>query len=94
MLTGGRPPLSPDALSWRWRSACKSQGLPRVSYHSLRHSHASALIAAGVDVVQISKRLGHAHPGITLKAYAHLFKLKDGAAAAAIENVLRTPGEQ
>jgi integrase len=87
-------PMSPDAMSWRWRSACKSLGLPRVSFHALRHTHASALIAAGVDVVQISRRLGHVNPSITLKVYAHLFRTKDTASAAAIENVLRTPREQ
>jgi len=31
------------------------------------------LIDAGVDIVTISKRLGHANPNITLKVYAHLF---------------------
>jgi integrase len=46
---------------------------PRVSFHSLRHSHASALIAAKIDVVKVSRRLGHSSPVITLGVYAHLF---------------------
>jgi integrase len=80
-------------LSWLWRSACKSLGLPRVSFHALRHTHASALIAAGLDVVVISRRLGHGSPNVTLKVYAHLFKRDDSAAAAAIEAVMRTRSE-
>jgi integrase len=55
-------PRRPDQLSWLWRSACKSLKLPMVSFHALRHTHASALIAAGLDVVLISRRLGHGSP--------------------------------
>jgi integrase len=35
-----------------------------------------------VDIVTISKRLGHAKPDITLRIYAHLFRKDDGKAAA------------
>lgn len=57
---------------------------PDLGFHSLRHTHASQLIDAGVDIVTISKRLGHAKPNITLLVYAHLFRKDDGKAAAAI----------
>lgn len=87
-------PMSPNQLSWRWRSACKALGLPRVSFHALRHTHASAPIAAGLDVVVVSRRLGHANPTITLSTYSHLFKKDDGAAAGAIEAAMRTRREQ
>jgi integrase len=42
------------------------------------------LIDAGVDIVTISKRLGHAKPDITLRIYAHCFRKDDGKASAAI----------
>ncbi|MGE0853992.1 MAG: tyrosine-type recombinase/integrase [Hyphomicrobiaceae bacterium] len=86
-------PISPDNLSRDWRRACRSLKLPLVMFHALRHTHASALIASGLDVVQISRRLGHSSPVVTLRTYAHLFANSDSAAAA-IENVLRTPREQ
>ena len=38
-----------------------------ITLHALRHTHASQLIDAGIDVVTISKRLGHANPSITLR---------------------------
>jgi integrase len=62
-------------------------GLPRVSFHSLRHSHVSALIAAGLDVVTISRRIGHANPAVTLAVDGHIFAgaNKDPATALAIE---------
>jgi integrase len=76
LLSGGPDgsPMRPDQLSWLWRSACKSRKLPRVSFHALRHTHASALIAAGLDIVVISRRLGHGSPNVTLGIYGHLFK--------------------
>jgi integrase len=67
-------PTAPNRLTRRWQDACVSLDLPRVRFHALRHTHASALIADGVDVVMISRRLGHKNPVVTLNVYAHLTK--------------------
>jgi integrase len=82
-------PRSLYAASQAWRGFAESIGMPGVTYHSLRHAHASQLIDAGVDIVTISKRLGHAKPDITLRIYAHLFKKDDSKAAAAINAALK-----
>ena len=63
----------------------------RVVLNALRHSHASALIAAGVDVLTISRRLGHGSPAFTLTVYGHLFSNTDAAAARAIDATFFTP---
>jgi integrase len=47
--------------------------VPAPTFHDLRHSHASALIAAGWDVVEVSARLGHSSVATTLRVYAHQF---------------------
>ena len=47
-------PMSPDNLSRESGRVCRRLGLPRVMFHALRHSHASALIAAGLDVVTMT----------------------------------------
>jgi integrase len=80
-------PHPPDNLSRDWRRTVVTLNLPRVSFHALRHSHVSALIAAGLDVVTISRRIGHANPAVTLATYAHVFAEadKDASAALAIE---------
>jgi len=44
---------------------------PAPTFHCLRHSHGSALIAAGWDVEEVSARLGHAHSATTQKTYVH-----------------------
>ena len=49
---------------------------------------ANALIAAGLDIVSVSQRLGHGSPAITLSVYAHRFVAKDAAAAKAIAALL------
>ena len=81
-------PLSPIACSKAWGKFASRIGMPAVTFHALRHTHASQLIDAGVDIVTISKRLGHAKPDITLRVYAHLFRKDDGKAAAAINAIL------
>lgn len=53
--------------------ACRAAGLEGVSFHVLRHTFASILIAQGHDVVFGSRQLGHANAAITLKVYAHWF---------------------
>ena len=49
-------------------------GLPRISFHDLRHTYGSHLVRQGLDVVRISRQLGHARPSITLDVYAHEFE--------------------
>jgi integrase len=63
--------------------------VPDKQFHSLRHTHASMLINAGVDTLTISRRLGHSKAAITLDTYGHLVAGADEAAAAAIEGVLK-----
>jgi integrase len=77
---------SPNAMTKEWRRAVHAANL-KASFHSLRHSHASSLISAGIDVLSISRRLGHGSPAITLGVYGHLFK-PDDRAAAAIDELL------
>ena len=78
----------PTGFSHQWIRAVKKLDLPRVTWHGLRHTHASMLIAIDPNVVKICKRLGHANPSITLKTYAHLFKTDDSDLAAAINRML------
>ena len=80
---------SPRCFSARWRRLVIRLGLPPVKWHALRHSHASMLIDAKVDVATIAKRLGHSSPMVTLSVYAHCFRRDDRAAADAINALVR-----
>jgi len=83
---------SPRVFSKEWADVAESIGVPEVTFQALRHTHASQLIDAGVDIVTISKRLGHASPNITLKVHAHLFRKDDSKASDAIDAALEAPG--
>ncbi|HET7680077.1 MAG TPA: tyrosine-type recombinase/integrase [Xanthobacteraceae bacterium] len=67
---------SPNALT---KECSKAMDAAKISatLHSLRHTHASTPIASGLDVLTISRRLGHGSPAITLSVYGHLFKTDD-----------------
>jgi len=74
-------PLHPQR-PYRWFVDFLSRhSLPRITYHQLRHTNASLLISAGVDVVTLSGRLGHADKNITLGTYSHIIKSKEAQAA-------------
>ena len=81
-------PQSPRAFSKEWADVAASIGMPEIILHALRHTHASHLIDAGLDVVKISRRLGHASPAITLRVYAHLFRKQDDKSSAAINDAV------
>jgi integrase len=100
LLGQGRPPAdglvfpaadgghdTPRAFTQRWERCTARLGLA-FSWHSLRHAHASMLIAAGVPITEIAERLGHADPTVTLKTYAHVFSRDDRGAADAIDRLL------
>jgi integrase len=81
-------PWPPDRLSSTWAKTVSTLKLPKVTFHALRHTHASQLIAAGLDVVAVSRRIGHSNPTVTLTVYAHLFGNTDERAVAAVEDAL------
>ena len=75
-------------MSSDWGTLAARIGMPEITFHGLRHTHASQLINASVDIVTISKRLGHAKPSVTLAIYAHMFTSDESKAAAAINAAL------
>ncbi|GHP13031.1 integrase [Lentilactobacillus fungorum] len=46
----------------------------KITFHGLRHTHASFLISNGISIQYVSKRLGHKNTVVTQTTYAHLFK--------------------
>lgn len=51
-------------------------GVKRIRIHDLRHSHASMLINAGFQPIDVADRLGHSNANITLKVYSHFYDTK------------------
>lgn len=53
---------------------CKKAGIPVISIHGLRHTHASLLLFAGVSIASVARRLGHASMTTTQKTYLHIIQ--------------------
>lgn len=72
--------------------ACKAAKItPPIAFHELRHTYASHLAQAGVDLLTISKLLGHADTRITSKHYAHLADKTLAAAVTKLPSFLNEP---
>ena len=85
----GRP-LHPYYISEIFRRLVQEAGLPHLTFHGLRHEHASLLLSAGVPITAVSKRLGHASAAITSDLYSHLLDDADRRMADAVETVLES----
>lgn len=95
--------MKPNYLTQHIATFERNNGLPLVSFHGLRHSHASMLNAYGVDIARISAQLGHSTIGTTMNIYTHVFGSplqSTQAIAEAMEtkitkmgHLLGTPGE-
>jgi integrase len=74
------------------RAAVQRAGLSRITWHSLRHYHASTLLSAGVSPALVAERLGHDIQ--TLKrTYAHVVRSDDERVRAIVDEHLAAPAE-
>lgn len=71
-LFGGNYCLTPTPIDRHFKKAIQDAGVKPIRLHDLRHSHATLLINQGVNIVAVSKRLGHGDIETTLKHYTHL----------------------
>src|SRR2546421_3801697 len=62
----------PGRIGYLFKKLLKKAGLPDVRFHDLRHSVATVLLAAKVDLKVVSELLGHSSVAITADIYAHV----------------------
>ncbi|EFV12497.1 site-specific integrase [Segniliparus rugosus] len=75
-------PTPPDDVTERFNKLTDDLGLRRIRLHDLRHGQASLMLAAGVEMAVVSKRLGHSRHAFTSDTYSHLL---GGVGASAAE---------
>lgn len=80
--------ISYNATLTQLKYYCGRAGLPLISPHDLRHSHASLLISQGVQPMIIKERLGHENIKETLDTYSHLYPNDHQKAADLLTNIL------
>ncbi len=81
-------PLRPNSVGQAFRRLVVSADVPVIRLHDLRHTHASHLLRAGVNVKVVSDRLGHASVSFTLDTYGHVMPGQQAEAAAAAAALL------
>lgn len=81
-------PMHPDSPTDWLAKFSKRHGLPPIHPHKFRHTQASLLIAEGVDILTISKRLGHAKVSTTLDIYSHQLAKSDERASEALDGLI------
>jgi len=64
-------PLDPSTVSQAFRRTVRKAGLPDMSLHGLRHTHATMLLSAGTHPKVVQERLGHGSIRETLDTYSH-----------------------
>ena len=83
--------LHHDTPSKWFRNFADANGFQGLTFHGLRHAHASLLLANNIDVVAVASRMGHADPSVTLRVYAHALPARDQDAAAYFDHLLSPP---
>jgi integrase len=88
-------PWIPNSFGLLFDRLLRRTGLPRVRLHDLRHSYASLMLEAGVDLTVVSRALGHSNISTTADLYSHInASMFEGAADRldrAIGNATRRP---
>lgn len=86
-VCGGIKTLRDTTLSNRNIKYAKESNLHKIKIHDFRHSHASLLANSGINIQEISRRLGHAKIEITWNTYSHLYPREEEKAIEILNNI-------
>ncbi len=86
--------MHPDIFSQLFDRTVAKIGVPAISLHDLRHTHATLLLKAGVNVKVVSERLGHANVAFTMNVYQHVLPGMQAAAADTFSLLVRNERNQ
>jgi len=81
--------LKPDTMTVKVCLLTARAGLKGASLHTLRHSHGSQVLSAGVPLPAVSRRLGHSSVYVTATVYSHALSKDESAAAEVWEDVIQ-----
>lgn len=84
----GQPLSRHNVLRRQLRPACKKLGLQGITWHSLRHSHATLLDSVGTPLGTVQALLGHSTSEITREVYLHAIPEDQRRAVAGVESLV------
>lgn len=79
--------MSPNSLLNSYKRLIRQAGVPEITFHDLRDSHASRLLAQGVDIGAVSERLRHTSKSTTLNRYIHVVEAQRRRAAMTMDEL-------
>ena len=88
MTADNGQPMHPDSPTDWLAKFAKRHGLPPIHPHKFRHTQATLLISEGVDILTVSKRLGHAKVSTTLDIYSHVLAKSDQQASNKLDSLI------
>ena len=81
-------PVNPPSVSKDFAKIIRNSGLVHLTFHGLRHAHATLALSAGINPKIVSERLGHSTIAMTMDTYSHVIPGLQEEAALAIEQLL------
>jgi integrase len=82
-------PLQPRSLTHAFEKFLAKHDLPHIRLHDLRHSHATAMLSAGIHPEVAQERLGHSSVSVTIDLYSHVMPGMQEEAAARVDAALQ-----
>lgn len=90
-VTRNDTPIGPRTFERSWDDMLRIAGIPHKNIHVLRHTHATELLAAGIPIVEVSRRLGHSKISHTLELYGHAIPNYDDKIAGKVQQLYAIP---
>lgn len=90
-ICGGLKALRSTSLQNKAKAYSTKAGVKEIRIHDFRHSHASLLAHAGINIQEIARRLGHSKVSTTLNTYAHLYPAEQDRAVEVLNSVSLNP---
>lgn len=87
-------PLHPDSITKAFRKRVRNAGLPTLTFHGLRHSHAAHMLLNGTHPKIVQERLGHSSLQVTGDIYSHVSPGLQDAAAAQVAALIDQPSAE
>ena len=84
-IFGRVDPFAETTIDTKRKQAINGSDVKYITNHQLRHSYASYLIGSGIDVVAVSRSLGHSSIRITLDTYSHVLSRNNEKLLEALE---------
>lgn len=90
-VTRNNTPINRHNFDRFWHASLKNAGIGYKKMHVLRHTHATELLAAGVPIVEVSRRLGHSKISHTLELYGHAIPNYDEKIVEKVQQLYAVP---